>query len=52
MTPIGWNWALLVWVYALIGFLIEDRIKLAAYRIFDRHQPVLSAKGIKRWARQ
>jgi H+-transporting ATPase len=52
MTPIGWNWALFVWGYALIGFLIEDRIKLAAYRIFDRHQPVLSAKGFKRWAKQ
>lgn len=52
MTPIGWNWALFVWGYALIGFLIEDRIKLAAYRIFDRHQPVLSAKGIQRWAKQ
>lgn len=52
MAPIGWNWALFVWGYALIGFLLEDRIKLAAYRIFDRHQPILSAKGIKRWARQ
>ncbi len=52
MTPIGWTWALFVWGYALIGFLIEDRIKLAAYRIFDRHQPVLSAQGIKRWTRQ
>jgi H+-transporting ATPase len=52
MTPIGWTWALFVWGYALIGFLIEDRIKLAAYRIFDRHQSVLSAKGFKRWARQ
>ncbi len=52
MAPIGWNWALLVWLYALVWFLINDRIKLAAYRIFDRHQPVLSTKGIKRWARQ
>ena len=51
MTPIGWNWALFVWGYALIGFLIEDRIKLAAYRIFDRHRPILSAKGFKRLGR-
>ncbi|MGO8878884.1 MAG: plasma-membrane proton-efflux P-type ATPase [Desulfomonilaceae bacterium] len=35
MTPIGWGWALLVWAYALAGFLIEDRIKLAAYQVFD-----------------
>lgn len=51
MTPIGWTWAFFVWGYALIGFLIEDRIKLAAYRIFDRHR-LLSTKGIKRWRRQ
>ncbi len=38
MTPIGWKWAALVWVYALVWFLINDRIKLAAVRIFDRSQ--------------
>jgi H+-transporting ATPase len=31
MTPLGWNWALFVWVYALAWFLISDRIKLLAY---------------------
>ncbi len=35
MTPIGWRWVLLIWVYALIWFLINDRIKLAAYRFLD-----------------
>ena len=35
MTPIGWSWALLVWAYALAGFLAEDRIKLAVYQVFD-----------------
>ena len=35
MTPIGWGWALLVWAYALAGFLVEDRIKLAVYQVFD-----------------
>ena len=35
MTPIGWSWALLVWAYALAGFLVEDRIKLAVYQVFD-----------------
>jgi H+-transporting ATPase len=39
MAPIGWGWALLVWGYALAWFLVNDQIKLAAYRIFDRHQP-------------
>ncbi len=36
MTPIGWTWALVVWGYALAWFLINDRVKLAAYRIFER----------------
>ena len=35
MAPIGWGWALAVWGYALVWFVINDRIKLAAYRIFD-----------------
>ncbi len=36
MAPIGWGWALLVWGYALIWFLVNDRVKLAAYRLLDR----------------
>lgn len=35
MTPLGWGWALFVWLYALIWFFINDRVKLLAYRIFD-----------------
>ncbi len=35
MTPLGWGWALFVWGYALIWFLLNDRLKLFAYRIFD-----------------
>lgn len=31
MTPLGWSWAALVWGYALFWFLVEDRVKLAAY---------------------
>src|SRR5665811_1908382 len=36
MTPLGWGWAGFVWGYALIWFLVNDRVKLLAYRIFDR----------------
>jgi H+-transporting ATPase len=39
MTPIGWKWAGIVWAYALLWFLVNDRIKLAAVRVFDRLQP-------------
>jgi H+-transporting ATPase len=35
MRPIGWWWALLVWGYAFAWFLFNDRVKLAAYRIFE-----------------
>jgi H+-transporting ATPase len=38
MAPIGWGWALLVWGYAVAWFLLNDQVKLGAYRIFDLHQ--------------
>jgi H+-transporting ATPase len=37
MHPIGWIWALVVWGYALAWFLINDRVKLAAYRLLEPH---------------
>ncbi len=36
MTPLGWGWAAFVWAYAILWFLISDRIKLLTYRILDR----------------
>jgi len=35
MTPLGWGWALFVWGYALTWFLVNDQVKLLAYRILD-----------------
>jgi H+-transporting ATPase len=35
MTPLGWGYAALVWGYALVWFLLTDRIKLLAYRLLD-----------------
>jgi H+-transporting ATPase len=35
MTPLGWRWALFVWGYALAWFLVNDGVKLLAYRFFD-----------------
>ncbi len=35
MTPLGWGWALFVWVYALLWALVNDRVKLLAYRFID-----------------
>jgi H+-transporting ATPase len=42
MAGIGWQWALFVWGYALAWFVVNDRVKLAAYRIFDQSPAVLS----------
>jgi H+-transporting ATPase len=44
MTPLGWKWAGFVWAYALAWALVNDRVKLLAYRIFDPAKPALLAK--------
>jgi H+-transporting ATPase len=44
MTPLGWGWAAFVWGYALVWFLVNDRVKLLAYRIFDPTKAPLLAK--------
>jgi len=43
MTPLGWGWAAFVWAYALVWFLVNDRVKLLAYRILD---PVKTAAAV------
>ena len=35
MPPIGWNWALVIWIYTFFGFAINDRVKLWAYKLID-----------------
>jgi H+-transporting ATPase len=44
MTPLGWGWAGFVWGYALVWFLVNDRVKLLAYRVFDPPATPLLAK--------
>ena len=47
MTPLGWGWALFVWGYALAWFLVNDRVKLLAYRVFDpTAAPLLTRKPV------
>ena len=45
MTPLGWGWAAFVWGYALVWFLVNDRVKLLAYRILDPPKPANAATG-------
>jgi H+-transporting ATPase len=47
MAPLGWTYAGLVWGYCLGLFLIQDQVKLIAYRIFDRHHSGLLVKEAK-----
>ncbi|MEJ2653068.1 MAG: plasma-membrane proton-efflux P-type ATPase [Gammaproteobacteria bacterium] len=48
MTPLGWGWALFVWGYALVWFLVSDRIKLLAYRVFDpTAAPLLAREAVQ-----
>ena len=47
MTPLGWGWAAFVWGYALVWFLLNDRVKLLAYRVFDPTvAPLLARKPL------
>jgi H+-transporting ATPase len=45
MTPLGWKYAGFVWGYALVWFLVNDRVKLLAYRIFDSPKAAAAAKA-------
>ncbi|MBN1613946.1 MAG: plasma-membrane proton-efflux P-type ATPase [Deltaproteobacteria bacterium] len=37
MAPVGWMWAGFVWVYALAWFLVNDQVKLIAYKVLSRN---------------
>jgi H+-transporting ATPase len=50
MSPMGWQLAALVWGYALAWFLVEDRVKLLAHRIFDPTRPPLLGTKRRRLA--
>jgi H+-transporting ATPase len=42
MTPLGWKYALAVWVYALVWFFVNDMVKVEVHRLLNlgtqRHQ--------------
>jgi len=45
VTRLPWEYALLVWGYALAWFLLTDRAKLLAYRILDPATNAAAAKS-------
>ena len=49
LPAMGWELALFVWGYALVWFLVSDRVKLFAYRVFDPSaEPLLVTKPVDR----
>ena len=48
MNPLGWTYAGLVWGYALVMFIIQDRVKLFGYRILgEQHSSGLVKASVK-----
>ncbi|MFE0103630.1 plasma-membrane proton-efflux P-type ATPase [Streptomyces sp. NPDC059009] len=47
MTPLGWGWVGIVWAYAALCFLLEDRLKLACYWWLDRHPKAPSLDSVE-----
>jgi H+-transporting ATPase len=45
MPAIGWGWAIAIWGYALAWFLVNDRVKLAAYRVLVHPQSAFLGRG-------
>ncbi|RMD80448.1 MAG: HAD family hydrolase [Gammaproteobacteria bacterium] len=41
MTPIGWEWALGMWAYALSWFVFNDAVKMAVLRYYRRRKAKL-----------
>ena len=43
MEPIGWEWALWMWAYALIWFVFNDVVKMAVLRYYRRryHEDII-----------
>jgi H+-transporting ATPase len=43
MPPIGWTWAMAVWGYALAWWIVNDLVKLGAYRVLNQQHSVLTS---------
>ncbi len=40
MEPIGWEWALAMWAYALVWFVFNDVVKMGVLRYYRKHYHV------------
>ncbi len=47
ITPIGWRYALWMWVYALAWFVVNDAVKMATYAWLKRRRSVATTAAEK-----
>jgi H+-transporting ATPase len=47
IAPIGWQLALIVWIYAMAFFLLTDAAKVKLYRAFDRQLRLLEKEAMR-----
>jgi H+-transporting ATPase len=47
MEPLGWKYAAIVWGYALSWLIINDGVKLLAYRIFGEEHSGLFGRHVR-----
>ena len=45
ITPIGWEYAIYIWIYALVWFLINDVIKMMAHQFLNNEHSILKVKS-------
>jgi H+-transporting ATPase len=50
MAPLGWTYAGIVWGYALAWLFFNDRIKLAAYKVFGREHSGYFGRHVRKGA--
>ncbi|MFQ6079098.1 MAG: HAD-IC family P-type ATPase, partial [Thermodesulfobacteriota bacterium] len=48
LPPIGWKLALFVWGYALAWFVLNDLVKLAAYKVFEFERGLVGRTHLER----
>ncbi len=47
MSPLGWTYAGIVWGYGLVLFLVQDQVKLVAYKIFGEEHSGLFGRHVR-----
>lgn len=47
VTPLGWEYAGIVWGYAFIWFVVTDPVKLLAYKVLDTGKDQHQGKALK-----